>query len=757
MAETITIIGLVASVGSLCKAILGTISIACEIHQAPEELHQLKNQIQGFQSVVNHLANTPSRSFSGTLELPIANADRIVTELSQLLNIKAVQDGEHSATAVRLHWSRNIRKISALRRRLQATQDSLTLALNTEVLSSNWQMQSTLEIMQTTATKPTVHQMPQAYRNQGDPARPCHPILPFGLQQKTPQILRSFVLASNHAEEVPDSTHYHPPEATLLKEVTHRRNSQKLDFPSIASVLELSPFFLPELYTSTKALKLIHYNYHQIESTNHTQTNHCILLYSQAPRQWTRLTVSVTTIVTSSYWRVNDGVRSLTLPQQGSHGLPKQISSSLLTFLHGKGSIHKDAHLDLLWDDKGPAQATIRIRRPSFDVRSYLVQATQFIHHWNCPRYCERELSRQPLLSNQPRYEFKVFLEGRWVCELKFGSTKAHIDALIYVMQFSHFSRGVPGVSPFLGLVMDESNVLSGFLMELPAKGHLNKVTRSGPGKPNWKRREKWCRQIIQAVADVHSRGLVIGSLAELPCVVAVDGYDNAVLFRRFQTTLLNKTRHCGEIPPECRAEAIHGNEIKASPAGDIFQLGLLLWRVIALDFGFSHSFCKAVGCSQASLECTKPHADPVQLPPLESCPSYLVNIITACRVANPDERLPAWQLLELYDPEIVEELVKMEIFDQGSHPKRLRRVEDCEELYHITRQCNVCRAETTGHSFKCTTCDAGDFDMCPSCFARGVHCYDAAHYLREHSTETTRDKFYSAVKLNGEREVIVV
>ena len=44
-------------------------------------------------------------------------------------------------------------------------------------------------------------------------------------------------------------------------------------------------------------------------------------------------------------------------------------------------------------------------------------------------------------------------------------------------------------------------------------------------------RRQKWCRQIIEAVAETHSRGFVVGTLGHvLDGAVAVNGEDNAIL-----------------------------------------------------------------------------------------------------------------------------------------------------------------------------------------------------------------------------------
>ncbi|KAI8634159.1 hypothetical protein F5Y19DRAFT_487644 [Xylariaceae sp. FL1651] len=325
-------------------------------------------------------------------------------------------------------------------------------------------------------------------------------------------------------------------------------------------------------------------------------------------------------------------------------------------------------------------------------------------------------LVRQSLLTDLPDYRFKTFFKSRWVFELRFGSTKAHIDELLYILQVSHCLQGVPGISPFLGLVFDEKNVISGFMTELPAKGNLSREISKNGVPAAWTRRERWCRQIVQAVAEVHSRGFVIGSLTELPAgTVAIDGNDDAVLFHRFQTTILNQTTNEGNLPPECRRDASLGSQIKALPQTDIFQLGLLLWRIA-------------------------------------------IEIITACRAENPDERLPAWKLVEMFPPQAakVTQRAAMPTEDVGTF-KHLLTPEDCEDSYKMMCWCDVCGINTYDHYFECATCNSGDFDLCPRCIAEGVHCYGPEHYLREYSEDMRESRYHSRVKETGRREVIVL
>jgi next-to-BRCA1 protein 1 len=43
---------------------------------------------------------------------------------------------------------------------------------------------------------------------------------------------------------------------------------------------------------------------------------------------------------------------------------------------------------------------------------------------------------------------------------------------------------------------------------------------------------------------------------------------------------------------------------------------------------------------------------------------------------------------------------------------------------------CNACSNTIRGKHYHCDECDRGDYDLCESCTARGVHCYERAHSL---------------------------
>ena len=576
----------------------------------------------------------------------------------------------------------------------------------------------------------------------------------------------------------------------------------------LASTFEMGPTFRPETYTNPDIVPTVFgYNYCEVEGTQYTRLNQCAIFFrSQVPRTWKRLTVSITSSVESIHWDIGR-VRSSNEVEKASDPLPIYLATLLETFLlRSQQEFEQDSHLGIFLgnqsdlETRGQApKVPIKIMKPHFQAESYLQQITRALRYWDCPRYSERELIEQPLSRQLPNNEFVANLRSRWVFELRFGSDKSQIDSHLYTLQVLQCLRGVAGIAPFLGLVLGNDNsTVSGFLCELPAKGALSNVLSNAKksGQPiTWDQCAKWCRQIIQAVAEVHSKGFVVGSLAELEYVVAIDADDNAVLYRHFRNSFRYNGVEPAILPPEyCRSTSTIG-PITALPHTDIYQLGLLLWRIAADEMLLPcPGFCRYAGCTtKADTICAEPHVDPAQLPsPGEDIPQYLRDIIAACRAESPDERLPAWKLLEMFPPMAedkgekskgvgeggilhlsnyqdisveggtVEEHTSQQRSQQpgprsGCTPTHSPRLEEYVLAYENVIACDFCKARTTPWYFHCSVCHSGDYDICPRCFFQGAHCLEHDHYSLEYSEGNTKARYHTSVKETGQRDVLIV
>lgn len=173
-------------------------------------------------------------------------------------------------------------------------------------------------------------------------------------------------------------------------------------------------------------------------------------------------------------------------------------------------------------------------------------------------------------------------------------------------------------------------------------------------GRPvSWARRRKWCKQIIEAVAEIHSRGFVVGALGHvLDGAVAVDGGNNAILWR-FRCFLRQVGTQEGFIPPEYRQAASEQRALPMRPDMDISHLVMWLWLVAGgCTLQTSNLFCRVIDYPLVAqdLPCYESYTDPVELPKLGlQIPGYFQEIVSCCRQADPKDRLPAWKLLEMF------------------------------------------------------------------------------------------------------------
>jgi hypothetical protein len=405
---------------------------------------------------------------------------------------------------------------------------------------------------------------------------------------------------------------------------------------SPASLLELSSSFWPEAYTCPDGVsKLFNYTTHQEHATDFTRVNHYAMFYAKSPRQWVRLTASVMFGIDSLLW---DSERVATSSESG-YGLPVGLVSLLEAFLKSHPDLEQDTNLKIYLGSQmdakkinGKLKNQVYIAEPAFRATAYLKEVTNRLYHSKCPWSLEKDLHQIPLKRRIARY-FISYFQSRWVLDFRFGFSKEQIDSVLYHLQVLQCLRGASRISPFIGVVLDqETGVIKSFLAEMPAKGPLTRMMESGT-PISMERRERWCKEITQAVAQVHSLGLgfVVGNLGGyFANGVAIDGEDSAVLFRFEKSFKYGTINSTAVLPPECRPPKTPEGKISATPQTDIYQLGLLIWRIASQTRPWK--FCQFSGCTTHENKfCIEPHTDPIQLPHLgEHVPQYLKDIIAA-------------------------------------------------------------------------------------------------------------------------------
>lgn len=280
-------------------------------------------------------------------------------------------------------------------------------------------------------------------------------------------------------------------------------------------------------------------------------------------------------------------------------------------------------------------------------------------------------------------------------------------------------------------------------------------------GQPilSWERREKWCRQFVEAVAAVHRQGKVLGSLGiARQYGVGIDTDDNLILWKGFCTTVFYEGRNIdmAVVPPEydCPLPTI-GQRIPIVPEIDLYQLGFVLWQLATNTKALPEN-CMIPCCNHSTCVgsvCFSFHFPSVGAP----LPQYLEEIIRICLAENPTRRKRAVELLELIPA------IREEGREAGSAVVLTPPAENDARCFAqpkdlvavaVRISCDACQKTTTAHYYHCRFCSSGDLDLCASCFAQGRHCLDPNHYLMEIQSigGTSEEKSFAGATDGGHR-----
>lgn len=211
----------------------------------------------------------------------------------------------------------------------------------------------------------------------------------------------------------------------------------------------------------------------------------------------------------------------------------------------------------------------------------------------------------------------------------------------------------------FIGVVLDNTRThLKGYLYEYPALGGILTmliVARSRSEVIPWEIREKWARQIVATIAEIHSsKGALIGGLWWLAEIgVKANG---TVVFTALRCSQRHFDGRRGMRAPELRGISLSETctlEKMVTFRTETFQLGLLLWLLAEHEDNTASCFCSRSVCtSRPRYMCTAEHADPIELPPCGAgIPWYFNEIIKQCRLPDPKHRKTACQLQKMFPP----------------------------------------------------------------------------------------------------------
>ena len=202
------------------------------------------------------------------------------------------------------------------------------------------------------------------------------------------------------------------------------------------------------------------------------------------------------------------------------------------------------------------------------------------ISHLNLPQpltVLERDLHFQAHLSG---FVYRVSFQGQSYIKKEIPGPDM-IDEFLYEVNALWNLKDSRHVIDFCAIVLDEQQqFIKGLLISYAECGTLVDVIYDNRDPPlPWEKRDKWAKQIVAGLADIHEHGFVQGDFTLSNIVI--DGNDNA------QIIDINR-RGCpvGWEPPEFQGliESSQRISMYIGTKSDLYQLGMVLWGLAALD-----------------------------------------------------------------------------------------------------------------------------------------------------------------------------
>ncbi len=248
------------------------------------------------------------------------------------------------------------------------------------------------------------------------------------------------------------------------------------------------------------------------------------------------------------------------------------------------------------------------------------------IQHMNCRRVKEREIHFDSHMSG---FVYKVRVHGRLLIKKEIPGPDT-VDEFLY--EINALSQLYPSknVIQFYGVVVDDSEEnVTGLLISYAARGALIDVIYDSNHTLPWSIREKWARQIVGGLSEIHEAGFVQGDFTLSNIVI--DENDDAKIID------INR-RGCpiGWEPPEA-TPLVDSNQRISMYIGvksDLYQLGMVLWALATQE------------------DEPDQYGRPLKIDAEVAVPAWYRRVVDTCLSTNPRGRAQAVQLLSLFPDE---------------------------------------------------------------------------------------------------------
>ncbi|KAF8539296.1 kinase-like domain-containing protein [Trichophaea hybrida] len=252
------------------------------------------------------------------------------------------------------------------------------------------------------------------------------------------------------------------------------------------------------------------------------------------------------------------------------------------------------------------------------------------IAHLKCPKYRESDLEFDSHLSG---FVYKVAVAGEIMIKKEIPGPDT-VDEFLYEINALYALADSDNVIQFGGCVVDDQRQkVKGLLISYASKGALIDILFNQRGKLRWSTREKWAKQIVSGLSEIHEAGYVQGDFTLSNIVI--DDHENAKIID------INR-RGCpvGWEPPEITAmiDGLQRIGMYIGVKSDIFQLGMVLW-------GMAHE--------RDEPEAMERPLTMDQAP--DDVPTYFREIVEACLCDKPQGRPSAKDIISHF-PEWIDD-----------------------------------------------------------------------------------------------------
>jgi serine/threonine protein kinase len=246
------------------------------------------------------------------------------------------------------------------------------------------------------------------------------------------------------------------------------------------------------------------------------------------------------------------------------------------------------------------------------------------IDHLGYKRFKENSVCFDSHISG---FVYKVAVHNRVYIKKEIPGPDA-VEEFLYEINALSSVRDARSVIRFEGIIVDEANeLIKGLLISYAEQGALVDIIYDDKHseKLHWQRRERWARQIVEGLSEIHEAGFVQGDFTLSNIVI--DHNDDAKIID------INR-RGCpvGWEPPELAKLIESGQRISIyiGVKSDLYQLGMVLW---------------ALAEQQDEPERQdRPLTKTLDRP--SDIPGYFKEIIRSCLSVRPRDRMSARSLL---------------------------------------------------------------------------------------------------------------